>query len=669
MSTATRHHAGTRFSAVITTVWSHRPVLLYLAVFYAAYVLAGASAAKLQIIPGHTTAFWPAAGIFVATLLSTRRQTWAWWVIVGCLAEMTCNVFWFRNSIPAALGFYVANALEALTAAWLLTRFIADPFRLDSPKEVAGLIVFGAGVAPVVGATVGSLTHAIFGTKTFTSVWALWWLGDASGLLVATPLAIAALQTWQSRTEVSVRRAIEAAILAVTLIGVGTLAFKGYLPTAYVTLPPLLWAALRFQLKGAAVALAIIALMSATFTVTGTGEFTGSPEEMEQRVVMLKAFLGLSAVSALIVAVLSHQHQRALLALSGVNEELERRVAERTAELGESERRLRFAHQAAGLGAWEYDFDSGKAVWSDQARTLVGVAPHESVSLNLLLSRVHPDDRARLEAEFDRVRGADTGRAYRAEFRVIHADGSRLWLEDQGQVEFGATGQPRRAVGIMRDVTERKMHEEKQRLLMHEVNHRGKNMLALVQAIARQTAATEPKAFFQRFSERIYALAANQDLLVKSDWKGVQLDELVRSQLAHFSDLVDKRIKLGGPTVILTSQAAQSIGMAVHELATNAGKYGALSNSEGTIEIAWKLRPESGGERFTMTWREMGGPPVTPPSRKGFGSVVTTTMAMRALYADVTVDYASGGFVWTLECNARTITDDDVSRAEAACRA
>jgi len=202
--------------------------------------------------------------------------------------------------------------------------------------------------------------------------------------------------------------------------------------------------------------------------------------------------------------------------------------------LAASELRLRLAQQAAGLGTWEYDLNSGIAVWSEQARALIGMAPDEAASLNQLLSRVHADDRPSLVAEITRARQPGAGQFYRAEFRVILPNGAIRWLENQGRVEHGADGHPSTAVGVVRDISERKTYEQQTQLLMREVNHRSKNILSRVQAIAQQTATREPNDFLARFQERLRALATNQDLLIKSGWKGVRLDTLVNSLLAHF---------------------------------------------------------------------------------------------------------------------------------------
>jgi len=183
---------------------------------------------------------------------------------------------------------------------------------------------------------------------------------------------------------------------------------------------------------------------------------------------------------------------------------------------------------------------------------------------------------------------------------------------------------------------------------MREVSHRAKNMLSLVQAIARQTAAREPEDFIGRFTERIQVLAANQDLLVRNKWQGVDTEDLVRAQLAHFADLIESRIAVHGPKLRLNAAAAQAVGLALHELATNAGKYGALSTDAGRVDVGWRL----GGDIFAMSWTERAGPPVRPPERRGFGSTVIDSMAKRAVSGEVELDYAPSGLEWRLTCPA-----------------
>ena len=200
----------------------------------------------------------------------------------------------------------------------------------------------------------------------------------------------------------------------------------------------------------------------------------------------------------------------------------------------------------------------------------------------------------------------------------------------------------------IRDITERRHAEENNKLLMAEVNHRSMNLLAVVEAVVQQTArGGDTESFVTHLSDRIRGLAASQDLLVKSQWKGVELEDLVRSQLAHFGDLFGTRVLLDGGRARLKPAAAQGIGMALHELATNAGKYGALSNNAGRVYISWHT---ASGEdsAFSMSWLEEGGPAILPPTRKGFGQMVIGRMVEASVDGTAKIDYRKSGFSWTL---------------------
>lgn len=206
------------------------------------------------------------------------------------------------------------------------------------------------------------------------------------------------------------------------------------------------------------------------------------------------------------------------------------------------------------------------------------------------------------------------------------------------------------------EAAELRAHAEQQiLLLMREVNHRSKNMLAVVQAIARQMPSTDPKQFVRQFSDRIVGLAASQDLLIESNWQGVRVADLVRSQLALFRELIGTRIEIVGPPVRLQPPAAQAIGMALHELATNASKYGALSegNGDGKVRVSWRLEGAGEERAFVLVWAEEKGPPVKPPERRGFGYTIMVAMVEKSLDATVTIDYAPSGLVWQVHAPAR----------------
>jgi len=193
------------------------------------------------------------------------------------------------------------------------------------------------------------------------------------------------------------------------------------------------------------------------------------------------------------------------------------------------------------------------------------------------------------------------------------------------------------------DITERKESEAHLRLLMRELTHRSKNLLAVIQAMARQTArhTGSIEHFLERFSARVQALARSHDLLVQESWHGASLENLVRSQLAYYLDREPDQVKIEGPDVRLKPEAAQSLGLALHELAANAAKHGALSRASGHVEITWQPSANNGG--IELFWRETRGPKVSAPKRRGFGSMVIEHNLTRALEAEVSLDFAADG--------------------------
>jgi len=263
---------------------------------------------------------------------------------------------------------------------------------------------------------------------------------------------------------------------------------------------------------------------------------------------------------------------------------------------------------------------------------------------------VHPDDRSAFAQTVASARQGGAAFIFEGRFRCT--DGQIRWVQLRGkQVPLEGVTKAR-LLGAARDITERKQQEDHIQLLLREVTHRAKNMLSVVQAIARYTATSSPGDFVERFSQRIQALAASLDLLVSSNWQGADLDALVRCQLAHFKDLLETRIEVRGEPLQISSAAAQTLGMALHELATNAAKYGALAKATGRVAIAWgTTRSGRGDERFTISWTERGGPPVTVPARRGFGTAVIDGMAKIGLNAEVQVNFLPAGFEWHLDCS------------------
>jgi PAS domain S-box-containing protein len=195
------------------------------------------------------------------------------------------------------------------------------------------------------------------------------------------------------------------------------------------------------------------------------------------------------------------------------------------------------------------------------------------------------------------------------------------------------------------DVTERKEGEAHLRLLLRELTHRSKNLLAVIQAMARQTAnhAGSTDAFLKQFGSRLQALAASHDLLVRESWYGASLGELIRSQLSSYLDGSAVQVSIEGPSIALKPEAAQSLGLALHELAINAAKFGALSVPTGRVSITWIRRETTVDNAVELDWREQLGPKVKARRKKGFGTMVIERNLARALDAKVNMDFDPDG--------------------------
>ena len=262
---------------------------------------------------------------------------------------------------------------------------------------------------------------------------------------------------------------------------------------------------------------------------------------------------------------------------------------------------------------------------------------------------LHPDDRYLADGFYEL---ADKQDWFPVEYRIRRPDGTVRWLSGGGQVlARSAEGKAQRLINVVADVSERKIAEERVKFLMGEIIHRSKNLLSVVQAIASQTGRTVDtfEEFQKRFTQRLQGLAASHDLLVLRDWQGAPLKELVRIQLDPFTAPGSERISVSGPDVLLRPEAAEAIGLALHELATNAVKYGALSVPAGRVTISWAFEEHGPKPRqFLVNWIERGGPTVTSPSRTGFGHVVFERLVTQSLNGSVAIDFATEGLIWKL---------------------
>ena len=335
--------------------------------------------------------------------------------------------------------------------------------------------------------------------------------------------------------------------------------------------------------------------------------------------------------------------------LERLNAELEDRVRARTAELEkstsqlvESEQRRSMAIAAGKMGSWDWDWINGDWMWDKGQYRIFGVDPQnfEVTSANIQ-ALLHPDDAnelRRIVADF--TRGA---RSYEAEFRVMRPDGGVRWCVGTAAATIDRGGRVVRVSGVTVDITERKLAEERQNLLTREVDHRAKNALALAQSIVRLTRAENIKTYVNAVEGRINALARVHTILSLSSWQGAEIGKLVDEELAAYSN--SGQIRLSGPEVQLQPATAQTLTLALHELATNSAKYGALSALAGKLSVQWD---QHGGTLF-LIWQEAGGPPVLPPTTRGFGTRSLLASVESQLGGQVLFDWLPEGLICRLQ--------------------
>jgi two-component sensor histidine kinase/PAS domain-containing protein len=310
--------------------------------------------------------------------------------------------------------------------------------------------------------------------------------------------------------------------------------------------------------------------------------------------------------------------------------------------LERQKRTFDLAMTASHMGTWRYTFADNICVYDENAQRLYGLTEarflHDEERVK---SKFHPDD---LELMWSRVAKAldpaSDGR-YDVEYRAKQLDGSWRWLSAWGLVEFEGDGPERKAVaiaGASRDLTERKQAEELQRLLLNELHHRIKNTLATIQAIAGQTlrAARDLPSARKALERRIYSMAQAHDLLTLRAWTGANLMDVVMRALDAFTPA---QVRISGIGIDVSPKHALTLSLALHELATNATKYGALSRPEGRVSVNWDVQEGT----LHLDWQESGGPPVTPPTQKGFGSRLLEDVVGRDLGGDVKLHYDVAG--------------------------
>jgi PAS domain S-box-containing protein len=352
-------------------------------------------------------------------------------------------------------------------------------------------------------------------------------------------------------------------------------------------------------------------------------------------------------------------------ALEQLNRELERRVAQRTAELAtsnsrllDSEQQLRFATDAGEIGLWDVDFVEEKLFWPPRVKAMFGISPHAPVSMADFYGGLHPEDREAVITAHSAATDPKKRAPYDVEYRTVgKEDGIIRWVAAKGRGIFDAQGRCIRIAGTAIDITKRKQAEERQLLLAREVDHRARNALAVVQAIMRLTRGTTPSNYVKAVEGRIKALSQAHSLLSQSRWQGADITRMVEEELAPYRVAGSSQVSITGESVLLPPDRAQTVALALHELATNSAKYGALSCREGHLNVDWQLD----GGMIKLNWREAGGPPTQTPKTHGFGTKIINA-TVRQMGGDVVLDWRPKG----LHCLLSIPTDDKPIQANGS---
>lgn len=342
-------------------------------------------------------------------------------------------------------------------------------------------------------------------------------------------------------------------------------------------------------------------------------------------------------------------HLRTFEELKGARRELEERVDTRTKELAQAQQRFEIALRGSPISMFSQDKNL-HFNWVQNAPA--GMSPEQL--LGKTDAEILPQDAAETVMAAKR-KVMQTGETEELEtsFELFGRKRSFYLLieplrDDQGAV-LGITS-------VAVDISERKTNEDQLRLLLRELTHRCKNLLAVIHAIARQTASRTRSVedFLDRFSARLVAMGASHDLLIADDWHGASLRMLVEQQLGEHAESFGDKIDIDGEDVMLKPEAVQNIGLALHELATNAEKYGSLSDPQGQVSIKWQFCEEA--SKLKLVWEESGGPKVRPPERSGFGRAMIENVVGRALEGDVRLSFPPKGVRCVIEIPSSQVT-------------
>ncbi len=587
-------------------------------------------------VAGAGSPVWPAAGVGLAGLLLFGRSLWPAIVLGRLLAAWSTGS---EQPVWAELALAAANAAAALFAAAAVTGLGRMDLRLSTLRDMIWLIA-GCVVASLAAAIPGTLILGLssgLDAGRSAIVFRDLLFGNLGGSITLTPLILA----WATLglEDLTRTRLLHLAVCIMSVAAGCALVFftdKALPLRTWHIFPLLVWAAVAFQARGAAIALLIASVLAIAGVTLGLGPFPELASTLTAQLSYVQQFIGLTSVTILMLAGAADERR--------IKEALEREVANRAA----AEARVRAIVESAVDAIAVIDERGTIHEFNPAAEATFGYRAGEALGRNI--SMLMPDEQAAAHPGYiDAYRASGIAQIIGIGREVVgqRKDGSTFPL-DLSIAEWFDAASNRYFTGIMRDITGRRKAEERERLLAREVDHRAKNLLAVAQSVVRLSQANSVAELKKTISGRVQALGRAHSLLAASRWEGADFKTLLCEELAPFKGDDGYRIKVFGPAALLRPTAAQVLGMVFHELATNAAKYGSLSVSAGELRVDWSIAGEAGQANLMFRWEERGGPPVVEPDRLGFGSTVIKASVESQLQGQVELHWLPGGLVCEL---------------------
>jgi PAS domain S-box-containing protein len=547
---------------------------------------------KLASVHPSASPVWPPSGLALAAFMLWGNRVWPAIAAGAFIANATTF-----GSIATSAAIAAGNTLEGLVTAMLLERWSsrAEPF--ETPSRIVAFVCLSLAPGTMISATIGVGSLVLSGSanaQEFASIWLTWWLGDVGGQLLVAPVIVLWWKSGPSSLDRADALNLAALLVATALVGIAAFspvieqtAARGAL--AFLAIFPMLWAALRHNQRDTASA----ALLLSAFAIWGTlgngGPF--ARPNLNDSFLLVMAFCISVAVPSLVLS--------ADVATRRISEEQHRVLVENAEDIiATLDLEMRFTSVSPAI----------ERLLGYSRGELIGAPLGQFVAENQFAT--HKEMLAR------KLAGQTPSTQYEVTIRA--KDGRLLTLELKTRLLSDAKGRPTGIHGIARDVTERKDAEARQILLVRELQHRTKNLLAVVQSIVNNTLATTGDAASAReaIMGRLQALARAQEFVVSGAGGGVELRKLIEAEVSAFST----QMCIEGIPVVVGGSFAQNIALVVHELVTNAIKYGSLSRSSGRVHIRWQVETPAEGPILKFSWTERGGPPAKPAEEQGFGT-------------------------------------------------